>query len=280
MKWNGTGAFVAGRLPGRQRPARRAQLRARGRAPDRGQPQHVRHLLLLCDRSPALLSSPLFHAIRRKWHIWKLERCCVFLPKRCARSSALLSFTLLTSTTIGGLIYSLNLQIREYLPMGGSIKMIEESLKLAYGEDSDFIKDKRIAAVQALSGTGACRLFADFQKRFLPDSQIYIPTPTWSKWVDLAVTPNFIQALHRPAPTLKFVWGRGTVNLNLCNIDLSCQCYLLTPLYWFIMWGLLQPSQYLEGCSSATEDIHILPSRVKRAWFLRIDEWNQGGSFL
>ena len=65
--------------------------------------------------------------------------------------------------------------------MGGSITMIEESLKLAYGEDSEFIKDKRIAAVQALSGTGACRLFADFQKRFLPDSQIYIPTPTWSK---------------------------------------------------------------------------------------------------
>ena len=59
--------------------------------------------------------------------------------------------------------------------------MIEESLKLAYGEDSGFIKDKRIAAVQALSDTGACRLFADFQKRFLPDSQIYISTPTWSK---------------------------------------------------------------------------------------------------
>lgn len=72
---------------------------------------------------------------------------------------------------------------REYLPMGGSIKMIEESLKLAYGDNSEFIKDKRIAAVQALSGTGACRLFAAFQQRFHPDSQIYIPTPTWSKWV-------------------------------------------------------------------------------------------------
>ena len=80
-------------------------------------------------------------------------------------------------------IFWWNLQNREYLPMGGSVKMIQESLKLAYGEDSEFIKDKRIAAVQALSGTGACRLFADFQKRFLPDSQIYIPTPTWAKWV-------------------------------------------------------------------------------------------------
>ena len=61
--------------------------------------------------------------------------------------------------------------------------MVEETLKLAYGEDSEFIKDNRIAAVQALSGTGACRLFADFQKRFHPDSEIYIPVPTWSKLV-------------------------------------------------------------------------------------------------
>ena len=59
--------------------------------------------------------------------------------------------------------------------MGGSVKMVEETLKLAYGENSEFIKDKRIAAVQSLFGTGACRLFADFQKRFRPNSQIYIP---------------------------------------------------------------------------------------------------------
>ena len=59
--------------------------------------------------------------------------------------------------------------------------MIEETVKLAYGEDSDLIKNNRIAAVQALSGTGACRLFADFQKRFSPDPQIFIPVPTWAK---------------------------------------------------------------------------------------------------
>ncbi|OMP10773.1 Aspartate/other aminotransferase [Corchorus olitorius] len=40
---------------------------------------------------------------------------------------------------------------KEYLPMGGSVKMVEETLKLAYGENSELIKDKRIAAVQALS---------------------------------------------------------------------------------------------------------------------------------
>lgn len=67
--------------------------------------------------------------------------------------------------------------------MGGSVPFNEVSLKLAYGDDAAPVKEKRIAAVQSLSGTGACRLFAEFQKRFLPDSKIYIPIPTWSKWV-------------------------------------------------------------------------------------------------
>ncbi|GJM90699.1 hypothetical protein PR202_ga07004 [Eleusine coracana subsp. coracana] len=96
----------------------------------------------------------------------------------------------------------------EYLPMGGSITMIEQSLKLAYGEDSEFIKDKKIAAVQALSGTGACRLFADFQKRFLPDSQIYIPTPTWSNhhniWRDANVPQNKFTYYHPESRGLDF----------------------------------------------------------------------------
>ena len=65
--------------------------------------------------------------------------------------------------------------------MGGSAKMVEETLRLAYGVNSDLIKDKRIAAIQSLSGTGACRIFAEFQRRFCPDSQIYIPVPTWAK---------------------------------------------------------------------------------------------------
>lgn len=80
------------------------------------------------------------------------------------------------------------------------MKMIDETLKLAYGENSDLIKDKRIASVQALSGTGACRLFADFQKRFSPDSQIYIPVPTWSK---LVLTVKFSLTHSRGSHTAK-----------------------------------------------------------------------------
>ncbi|KAL6629390.1 hypothetical protein ACP70R_029155 [Stipagrostis hirtigluma subsp. patula] len=96
----------------------------------------------------------------------------------------------------------------EYLPMGGSAKMVEESLKLAYGEGSELIRDKRIAAVQALSGAGACRLFADFQKRFLPDSRIYMPTPTWSNhlniWRDAQVPLRTFRYYHPKSKGLDF----------------------------------------------------------------------------
>ncbi|XP_040957866.1 aspartate aminotransferase, mitochondrial-like [Gossypium hirsutum] len=62
-----------------------------------------------------------------------------------------------------------------------SSKLVEESAKLIYREDLDVIKERRFAGIPALSGTGACRIFAEFQKRFYPDSTIYFPDPTWSK---------------------------------------------------------------------------------------------------
>ncbi|XP_057750478.1 aspartate aminotransferase, mitochondrial [Arachis stenosperma] len=99
-------------------------------------------------------------------------------------------------------------QFMEYLPIGGSIKMVEESLKLAYGENSEFIKDKRIGAVQALSGTGACRLFAAFQHRFHPNSQIYIPVPTWANhhniWRDAGVPMKTFRYYHPETRGLDF----------------------------------------------------------------------------
>ncbi|XP_078431180.1 aspartate aminotransferase 1 [Wolffia australiana] len=99
-------------------------------------------------------------------------------------------------------------QNMEYLPMGGSLKFIEETLKLAYGSESEFIKEKRIAAVQALSGTGACRLFADFQRRFRANSQIYIPVPTWSNhhniWRDAQVPQRTFRYYHPESRGLDF----------------------------------------------------------------------------
>lgn len=44
---------------------------------------------------------------------------------------------------------------------------------------------RQVAAVQSLSGTGSCRLFAEYQKRFLPGSAIYIPVVGVFQHVDI-----------------------------------------------------------------------------------------------
>lgn len=33
--------------------------------------------------------------------------------------------------------------------------------------------------LQSLSGTGSCRLMAEFMAAWMPGAQIYIPNPTW-----------------------------------------------------------------------------------------------------
>ncbi|KAG2496504.1 hypothetical protein HYH03_005329 [Edaphochlamys debaryana] len=79
----------------------------------------------------------------------------------------------------------------EYLPIGGLRDFIQESVKLAYGDSHPVLKEGQVAAVQSLSGTGSCRLFADFQKRFMPGSKVYISEPTWANhfniWRDAGV---------------------------------------------------------------------------------------------
>eukprot|EP00793_Prasinoderma_coloniale_P002323 PRCOL_00002831-RA len=79
----------------------------------------------------------------------------------------------------------------EYLPIVGDREFVNEALKVAYGDDAACLKDGRTAAIQSLSGTGSCRLIAEFMQRFAPGAKIYIPTPTWSNhhniWRDAGV---------------------------------------------------------------------------------------------
>ncbi|KAJ6362802.1 hypothetical protein OIU78_003070 [Salix suchowensis] len=89
-----------------------------------------------------------------------------------------------------------------------SSKLVEESVKLVYGKNSDIIKEGRFAGVQALSGTGACRLFAEFQRRFYPESQIYMTDPTWSNhhniWRDALVPERTFHYYHPDSKGLDF----------------------------------------------------------------------------
>lgn len=75
----------------------------------------------------------------------------------------------------------------EYYPVHGSEKFLNAAVLLAYGPNSKAIKEKRIAAHQVLSGTGALRLGFDFFSRFLPKgTAIYMPAPTWQNHHNIA----------------------------------------------------------------------------------------------
>ena len=67
----------------------------------------------------------------------------------------------------------------EYSSIDGDTDFLKLALVFAYGRDCEALKSKQIAAVQTLSGTGACRVFAEFIARFAPSKNIYLPDPTW-----------------------------------------------------------------------------------------------------
>jgi len=82
---------------------------------------------------------------------------------------------------------------KEYLPIEGYDKFNDLAAKLLYGENAVVIKEKRVATVQSLSGTGALRLGAEFLKRFYPapDSFVYISNPTWGNHPTIFMRSGF-----------------------------------------------------------------------------------------
>ena len=65
---------------------------------------------------------------------------------------------------------------KEYLPIEGDTVFVGKALQVAFGADAPL---ERIAGVQSLSGTDACRIGGAFLGKFLPaGTRIYIPDPT------------------------------------------------------------------------------------------------------
>lgn len=68
---------------------------------------------------------------------------------------------------------------RTYLPIDGLAAYDKAVQELVFGADSAVIQEKRAITVQALGGTGALKLGADFLKRFSPNAQVWISDPSW-----------------------------------------------------------------------------------------------------
>ena len=68
---------------------------------------------------------------------------------------------------------------RGYLPIEGIAAYDAAVQKLLFGDDSALIAEGRVVTAQALGGTGALKVGADFLKRLLPDAVVAISNPSW-----------------------------------------------------------------------------------------------------
>ncbi len=68
---------------------------------------------------------------------------------------------------------------RGYLPIEGIAAYDNAVQKLLLGNDAALIAEGRVVTTQALGGTGALKVGADFLKRLLPDAVVAISNPSW-----------------------------------------------------------------------------------------------------
>ena len=68
---------------------------------------------------------------------------------------------------------------RSYQPIEGNLAYGAAVANLLFGQDSALLQKGRTLTVQALGGTGALKLGADFLKRLNPAAKVYISDPSW-----------------------------------------------------------------------------------------------------
>jgi aromatic-amino-acid transaminase len=81
---------------------------------------------------------------------------------------------------------------KSYLPIDGVPAYRKEVQELLLGRDSELIRSGRVVTAQALGGTGALKLGADFLRRFLPGSELYISSPSWENHRALFESAGFV----------------------------------------------------------------------------------------
>ncbi|MCW8277207.1 aspartate/tyrosine/aromatic aminotransferase [Pseudomonas sp. PCH199] len=80
---------------------------------------------------------------------------------------------------------------RGYLPIDGIAAYDQAVQKLLFGNDSPLIAAGRVITTQAVGGTGALKIGADFLKRLLPNAVVAISDPSWENHRALFETAGF-----------------------------------------------------------------------------------------
>jgi aromatic-amino-acid transaminase len=79
-----------------------------------------------------------------------------------------------------------------YLPIDGLPAYDKAVQSLLFGADNEIVLTGRAVTVQALGGTGALRIGADFLRRFAPAAQVWISDPSWENHRALFEAAGFI----------------------------------------------------------------------------------------
>lgn len=68
---------------------------------------------------------------------------------------------------------------RGYLPIDGIAAYDRAVQGMVFGKDSGLVSAGRVATIQALGGTGALKVAADFLHRLSPQAEVWISDPSW-----------------------------------------------------------------------------------------------------
>jgi aromatic-amino-acid transaminase len=80
---------------------------------------------------------------------------------------------------------------KSYIAIDGVPAYRKEVQELLLGNDSELIAAGRVVTAQAVGGTGALRLGADFLRRWLPGSDLYLSAPSWENHRAVFETAGF-----------------------------------------------------------------------------------------
>jgi aromatic-amino-acid transaminase len=85
---------------------------------------------------------------------------------------------------------------RGYLPIDGIAAYDQAVQKLVFGADSEVVRTKRVATVQAVGGTGGLKVGADFLQRLAPGARVLISDPSWENHRALFTNAGFEVATY------------------------------------------------------------------------------------
>ncbi|MBV6290459.1 amino acid aminotransferase [Pseudomonas aegrilactucae] len=80
---------------------------------------------------------------------------------------------------------------RGYLPIDGIVAYDQAVQKLLFGADSALLAAGRVVTTQAVGGTGALKIGADFLKQLSPNATVAISDPSWENHRALFETAGF-----------------------------------------------------------------------------------------